>query len=215
MSSAAVCECASVCARTVVLNEYICVHKHTFVQCVVVSLYLLHLSWHANPSVKVWDASRGVWLCGDSSCSNIQVRVPSLSVGLTPDKKDQSDCWQRQLRMTQEHSKRMSLWGQPFPIHKSCQLRAKYTRSLYFAAIIEITDRIIHSNHHHMLHVRTFCFLLRGCKDQIERGLWGTGQKTFWTHIHLLEEACRRNIIVFEREGRQKEMGHLSLCAAN
>lgn len=80
MSSAA---SVRVCARTVVLNGYICVHKHTFVQRVFVSLCLLHLSWHANPSVKVCDVSSGVWLCRDLSCSNIQVWLPSLC-GINP-----------------------------------------------------------------------------------------------------------------------------------
>lgn len=111
-----------VCAYSSPEWIHLCAQTHVCTVCVCVCL---HLSWHANPSVTVWDVSSGVWLCGDLSCSNFQVWVLSLSVGLTPDRKDQSDWWQRQFCMTQALSKRMSLGGQPFHIHKSCRLHAK------------------------------------------------------------------------------------------
>lgn len=86
-------------------------------QGVFVSLYLFYLSWHANPSVKVWAVSSGVWLW-DLSGGNIQVWDPSLSVGLTSDGKDLAHrlLTKPQLWMIQELSKSVSRRGQPLAI---------------------------------------------------------------------------------------------------
>lgn len=212
-----------VCARTVDLNGYICVHKHVFVQCVFVSLYLLHLSWHANPSVKVWDVSSGVWLCGDLSCSNIQVWVPSLSVGLTPDRKDQAGCWQRQLCMTQELSKRLSLSGQPFHIHKSRPLRAKIYMLFVFGCYYSNSryncpQQTSLSLPYNTLQARTFCFQLRICKVQIEY-IEISAKKEKNKHSEhtfiLLKKLVDVTWLCLGERGSREEMGHLSLVPAN